>query len=88
MDRDFYALGISFYECLVGKYPFDDPTPPIKAQPKNPKQFKGCADLSSSLVNVLVKMIAPERKDRFASGGGVLDRLGRGQAPALGADYR
>jgi serine/threonine protein kinase len=67
MDRDLYALGISFYECLTGKYPFDEPSPPIKTQPKDPKQFKGCADLSSSLVNVLVKMAAPERKDRFAS---------------------
>ena len=67
MDRDLYALGISFYECLTGKNPFDEPTPPIKTQPKDPKQFKGCADLSSSLVNLLVKMIAPERKDRFAS---------------------
>jgi serine/threonine protein kinase len=67
MDRDLYALGISFYECLTCKYPFDDPTPPIKAQPKDPKQFKGCANLGTSLVNVLVKMIAPERKDRFAS---------------------
>lgn len=67
MDRDLYALGISFYECLTGKYPFDEPTPPIKTQPKDPKQFKGCADLSTSLVHVLVKMIAPERKDRFAS---------------------
>lgn len=67
IDRDLYALGITFYECLTSKYPFDEPTPPIKAQPKDPKQFKGCADLSSSLVNVLVKMISPERKDRYAS---------------------
>lgn len=67
VDRDLYALGITFYECLTGKYPFDEPAAPIKTQPKDPKQFRGCADVSSSLVNVLVKMIAPERKDRFAS---------------------
>lgn len=75
MDRDLYALGISFYECLTGKYPFDDLTPPIKTQPKDPKQFKGCADLSKALVNVLLKMIAPERKDRFASADEFLDAL-------------
>lgn len=67
IDRDLYALGLSFYECLTCKYPFDDPTPPIKTQPKDLRQFKGCADLSAALVNLLVKMIAPERKDRFTS---------------------
>jgi serine/threonine protein kinase len=67
IDRDLYALGLTFYECLTGKYPFDEPSPPIKTQPKDPKQFKGCADLSSSLVNVLMKMVAPDKKDRFAS---------------------
>jgi len=75
IDRDLYALGISFYECLTGKYPFDEPTPPIKEQPKDPKQFKGCAELSPSLVNVLVKMVAPERKDRFASSSEFLTAL-------------
>ena len=68
MDRDLYALGISFYECLTGKISFRRaPRRRLRTQPKDPKQFKGCADLSSSLVNLLVKMIAPERKDRFAS---------------------
>lgn len=67
VDRDIYALGLSFYECLTCHYPFDEPTPPIRTQPKDLRQFKGCADLSSSLVQVLVKMIAPERNDRFAS---------------------
>jgi serine/threonine protein kinase len=67
IDRDLYALGISFYECLTGKYPFDEPTPPIKTQPRDPRQIKGCSDLSTSLVSLMVKMIAPERKDRFVS---------------------
>ncbi len=75
IDRDLYALGISFYECLTGKYPFDEPTPPIKTQPKDPKQFKGCAELNASLVNILTRMIAPERKDRFASAEELLTAL-------------
>lgn len=75
IDRDLYAMGISFYECLTGKYPFDEPIPPIKTQPKNPKQFKSCKDLSSSMVYVLEKMIAPERKDRFTSAEELLKAL-------------
>jgi len=75
IDRDLYALGITFYDCLTGKYPFDEPTPPINTLAKDPKQFKGCADLSTTLVNVLMRMIAPERKDRFASGDELLTAL-------------
>ena len=66
IDRDLYALGVTFYECLTaGAYPFEEMTPPPKKQPREIKQFKGCSDLSSGLVKVLYKLIAPERKDRY-----------------------
>ncbi|MXZ74166.1 MAG: protein kinase [Gemmatimonadetes bacterium] len=75
IDRDLYALGISFYECLTGRYPFDGSTPSIKEQPKNPIQFRGCSDLSPSLITVLLKIVAPERKDRFVSAEELLTNL-------------
>lgn len=65
IDRDLYAFGITLYECITGCYPFNEFYPPQKKQPKDPKQLKGCGDLSSSLVSLMVKMIAPEQKDRF-----------------------
>lgn len=66
IDRDLYALGVTFYECLTaGAYPFEEMTPPPKKQPREIKQFKGCSDLSSGLIKVLHKLIAPERKDRY-----------------------
>ncbi len=66
IDRDLYALGVTFYECLTaGAYPFEEMTPAPKKQPREIKQFKGCSDLSSGLVKVLYKLIAPERKDRY-----------------------
>ncbi|MBU1544347.1 MAG: protein kinase [Proteobacteria bacterium] len=66
IDRDLYALGVTFYECLTaGTYPFEEMTPPPKKKPRDIKQFKGCSDLSSGLVKVLYKLIAPERKNRY-----------------------
>ncbi len=76
VDRDLYALGISFYGCVTGgRYPFEASAPPVNAEPRDPRQFKGCADLSSTLVCVLMKMIAPARKDRYGSAEELLEAL-------------
>jgi len=67
IDRDLYALGITFYECVTGCYPFEEPSPPLGKLPRNPNEVQELEELSNELVQILLKVIAPQKSDRFAT---------------------
>ncbi len=66
-DRDVYALGVTIYEAMTGRYPWDTPTPPAGLPAKDPRGFTGLDDLAPGFVEVVLKAISPRRGDRYAS---------------------
>lgn len=74
-DRDLYALGITIYECITGRYPFNEPMPSLREGPRDPRENPGCETLSPELVKVLLKTIALSRAERFASAEELLEAL-------------
>ena len=64
IDRDLYALGITFYECITSKHPFDRKKPPAEPAP-DLCLADGCQDISSDLALLVQKAIAPRRSQRF-----------------------
>lgn len=66
-DRDLYALGLTLYEALTSRYPWDTTEPPINKSAPDPRELSGFADLAPELVNVVLKAIAPRRAERYHS---------------------
>jgi serine/threonine protein kinase len=67
IDRDLYALGVTFYQCITRHYPFGEGNDALRALPHPPRDFPGCEDLSDTWVQVLLKAIDGRRGRRFTT---------------------
>ena len=74
-DRDLYALGLTLYEALTWRYPWDTAEPPINKPAPDPREFSGFADLAPELVSVVLKAIAPRRAERYHAAADFRDAL-------------
>lgn len=65
-DLDLFALGISAYEALTGRYPWEGrQSPPRGAEPLDPRRLPRLTDLDPEFTAVLLRAIAPRRSQRY-----------------------
>jgi len=74
-DRDVYGLGLTLYQLLVGRWPFASVQPALGEAPIDPRTLTGFAELSDTLIDTVLRAIAPLRGDRYGSAADFLAAL-------------
>ena len=78
---DLYAAGVVLFECLTGRVPFEAETTwalvakHLEEQPPDPRKFN--ADVPGELAAVILKAMAKEPADRYATASEMHDALAR-----------
>lgn len=75
VDRDLYALAVTFYECVTGQYPFDQPAMLANTFPKDPRHFSRSKDLNGQWNSFFQRALAPARVNRFSSAAEFLETV-------------
>lgn len=76
---DFYSLGVTFYEMLTGKLPFQSNDPleiiycHLSQQPVPVREFN--SEIPDAIVQVVEKMMAKNVEDRYQTAAGILADL-------------
>lgn len=71
-SHDIYALGITVYELLNGQPPFTRGDIGMQHREKIPPMIEG---ISEPVMDVLLKTLAKDPKDRYATAGDLVDKL-------------